>query len=65
MRKAPPERSGGAFLYPLSGILCLSLQRSAHMANKEQKSSSNTKKEPKLNLKEKRLAKQEKKSKKD
>ena len=35
------------------------------MANKEQKSNANTKKEPKLNLKEKRLAKQEKKSKKD
>jgi len=30
------------------------------MANKEQKSNANTKKEPKLNLKEKRLAKQEK-----
>ncbi len=37
----------------------------ADMANKEQKSNSNTKKEPKLNLKEKRLVKQEKKSKKD
>ena len=35
------------------------------MANKEQKSNANAKKEPKLNLKEKRLAKQEKKSKKD
>ena len=30
------------------------------MANNEQKSNANTKKEPKLSLKEKRLAKQEK-----
>jgi len=35
------------------------------MANKEQKGNANTKKEPKLSLKEKRLQKQEKKSKKD
>jgi hypothetical protein len=35
------------------------------MANKEQKSNANTKKEPKLSLKEKRLQKQEKKAKKD
>jgi len=35
------------------------------MANKEQKSNANTKKEPKLSLKEKRLAKQEKASKKN
>ena len=34
------------------------------MANKEQKGNANTKKEPKLSLKEKRLQKQEKKSKK-
>jgi hypothetical protein len=35
------------------------------MANKEQKSNANTKKEPKMSLKEKRLAKKEKKSKKE
>jgi len=35
------------------------------MANKEQKSNANTKKEPKMSLKEKRLAKQEKASKKN
>jgi hypothetical protein len=35
------------------------------MANKEQKSNANAKKEPKLSLKEKRLKKQEKQSKKD
>jgi hypothetical protein len=34
------------------------------MANKEQKGNANKKKEPKLSLKEKRLAKQEKKNKK-
>jgi hypothetical protein len=35
------------------------------MANKEQKSNANAKKEPNLSLKEKRLKKQEKQSKKD
>jgi len=35
------------------------------MANKEQKSNANTKKDPKMSLKEKRLAKQEKKAKKE
>ncbi len=35
------------------------------MANKEQKSNANAKKEPKLSLKEKRLKKQEKQSKMD
>jgi hypothetical protein len=35
------------------------------MENKEQKGTANTKKEPKSSLKEKRLAKQEKKAKKD
>ena len=35
------------------------------MANKEQKSNANTKKEPKMTLKEKRVAKQEKRNKKN
>ena len=48
------------FRYPM-----VRLTKGKKMANKEQKSNANAKKEPKLNLKEKRLAKQEKKSKKD
>jgi hypothetical protein len=35
------------------------------MANKEQKGNANTKKEPKMNLKEKRIAKQQKRDKKN
>ena len=35
------------------------------MANKEQKSNANTKKEPKMTLKEKRVVKQEKRNKKN
>jgi hypothetical protein len=56
--------TGSSNLFP-EDCFRLTLSKESEMANKEQKSNANTKKEPKSSLKEKRLAKQEKKAKKD
>jgi hypothetical protein len=59
-----PLQELGAYLYRLdSASIEGSIGEGVKMANKEQKSNANTKKEAKLTLKEKRAKKQEKKEK--